>query len=177
MASCDAVLCLLVISRDTFFSTKLPSLNFYIKFRLIGSVCYLFLLYKDWFIMPNMSEMGAKIHTLLHIKKHMGCLMMLCFGKWANLTSSGKWTGKKSQGRPGRCKGRKKGNILWLYMADVIHVKSIATSACHNNIQKKEEMWQTIAQTERTTLVENHQLVQSACFFCKTGLAFKNADL
>lgn len=32
-------------------------------------------------------------------------------------------------------------------------------------------MWQTMAQTERTTLVENHQLVQSALFFSKTGLA------
>lgn len=143
----------------------------------MGSVCYLFLLYKDWLIMPNKSEMGAKIHTLLHIKIHMGCVMMLCFDKWANLTSSGKWTCKKIQRRPGRWKGWKKGNILWLYMADVIHVLSIATSVCHNNIMKKEEMWQTIAQTERTMLLENHQLVQSACFFCKTGLAFKDSDL
>jgi hypothetical protein len=88
--------------------------------------------------MPKKSEVGAKIHTLLGLNKHMGCLMMHCFDKWANFTSSGKWTGKKSQGRPGRWK-EKEGNILWLYVAYVIHVLSIATRACHNNIQKKKK--------------------------------------
>lgn len=43
--------------------------------------------------MPEKSEVGAKIHILLSINKHMGRLMMLCLDKWANLTSLGKWTG------------------------------------------------------------------------------------
>lgn len=92
MASYDAVLCLSVILRDTFFhQVAFPQLLYQVLAN--GLSLHLSFLYKDWLTMPEKSEVGAKIHTLLSINKHMGCLMMLCFDKWANLTSSGKWTG------------------------------------------------------------------------------------